>query len=120
MCHGLYLKYTRHDRFLRKMSLEERFVGCYIFHTDNVVRADGNDFVHQLERITVREQLANAVYVHDGGFIAVIGWGLYFVKFDFFAYLAGKLVINGVPRTGGNDTAFDGLAYQCQVTDDIQ
>ena len=68
----------------------------------------------------MREQLANAVYVHDGGFIAVIGWGLYFVKFDFFAYLAGKLVINGVPRTGGNDTAFDGLAYQCQVTDDIQ
>ena len=53
-------------------------------------------------------------------FTTLVTFGLYFVKFDFFAYLAGKLVINGVPRTGGDDTAFDGLAYQCQVTDDIQ
>lgn len=45
---------------------------------------------------------------------------LYFVKFDFFAYLAGKLVVDGVPRTGGDDASLDGFAYQCQVADDIQ
>ena len=42
------------------------------------------------------------------------------MKFDFFAYLAGKLVVDGVPRTGGDDASLDGFAYQCQVADDIQ
>ena len=68
----------------------------------------------------MRKQFADAVDIHDGSFVAVIGRSLYFVKFDFFAYLAGKLVVDGVPRTGGDDASLDGFAYQCQVADDIQ
>ena len=68
----------------------------------------------------MRKQFADAVDIHDGSFVAVIGRSLYFVKFDFFAYLAGKFVVDGMPRTGGDDASLDGFAYQCQVADDIQ
>ena len=102
------------------MSLEERFIGSDILYTYNVVGTDCNNFIHQLERITVRKQFTDTVYVHDGSFVAVIDRGLDFMLADFFSQLAGKLVVDRMSRTGCDDTSFDWFSCQCQVTNDIQ
>ena len=68
----------------------------------------------------MRKQFADAVDIHDGSFVAVIGRSLYFVKFDFFAYLAGKLVVDRMSRTGCDDTSFVLVFLSVPVANDIQ
>lgn len=61
------------------MSLEERFVGCYVFHTYDIILAQLDDFVDQQERVTVRKQFADTVDIHDRFSIRVIDRSLYIV-----------------------------------------
>ena len=39
---------------------------------------------------------------------------------DFLTHLAGKLIVDGMSRTRGDDTPLDGLADQGQVADYVQ
>lgn len=99
---------------------QERFVGCYVLDTYDVVGTYLNYFIYQLERIAVRQQFTDAVYIHNGFAVAVVSRGLYLVQTDFLTHLAGKLVVDGMPRTCGNDTSLDRLANQSQVADNVQ
>ena len=102
------------------MSLEERFVGRYVLDAYDVVGAYLDYFVHQLERIAVRQQFTDAVYIHNRFAVAVVCRSLYLVQADFLTHLAGKLIVDGMSRTRGDDTALDGLADQSQVADYVQ
>ena len=49
--HRFNLQYTRHNRFLGKMTCKERFVARDVFHTYDIVTADFDDPQgHQTER----------------------------------------------------------------------
>ena len=120
MCHGFYLEHTRHNGFFGEVSLEERFVYGYVLYTYNVVGANLYHLVYQCKRIAVGEQLTDAVYIHHGCFVAIIYRCLDFVQADFLADGTGKLVVDGVARTGSDDASLDGLANQSQVADDVE
>ena len=68
----------------------------------------------------MRQQFADTVYIHDGFAVTVVSRSLYIVQADFLTHLAGELVINGMSRTGSDDTSLDGFAYQSQVTDYVE
>ena len=102
------------------MTLKEGFIGSDILDSYNIVGTNFNHFIYQLEWIPVRKQFADAVYIHDRRFIAVVYGSLYFVQTDFFAHLTGKLVVDRMSRTSCNDAAFDGFTDKGKVTDDIE
>ena len=53
LCQGLNLQHAGHDRLLGEMTLEERFVGSYVFHSDKVGGTQFDDLVHKLHGIAV-------------------------------------------------------------------
>ena len=89
------------------MSLEERLVGGNILDTYDIVGTNFNYFIYQLERITVRQKFTDAVYIHYRFAVTIISRCLNFVQADFFPHLTGKLIVDCVSGTGGDDTAFD-------------
>ena len=74
----------------------------------------------QLHGIAVGQKFTNAVDIHDGLFVGVIARCLHIVLAYLLAHHTGKLVVDGVTRTGGNDTALDGFANECHIADDVE
>ena len=72
-----------------------------------VLENNFNYFIYQLERITVRQKFTDAVYIHYRFAATIISRCLNFVQADFFPHLTGKLIVDCVSGTGGDDTAFD-------------
>ena len=120
LCHSFNLQHTRHYRFLWEVPLEERLVGSDILHAYNIIGTYFNHLVYQLEWVTVWQQFADTVYVHDGFAVTVVSRSLYIMQADFLTHLAGELVINGMSRTCSDDTSLDRFAYQSQVTDYVE
>ena len=102
------------------MSHEERFVARNVFHTYDTVRSHGNDFIDKLHGVAMRQQLANANVVQQWLFVGIVNRSLYLVFTNLLAHESGKLVVNGMSWTGGNDASLDRLPYKCHVTDDVQ
>ena len=101
------------------MALEERLVGRDVLHADDAGGADGNHLVDQLHGVAVGQQFADAVHVHHRRLVGVVEGCLNLVLAYLLAHFAGKLVVDGVARTGGNDTALDGLANQRHITNNV-
>ena len=120
MCHGLYLQYARHDRFLWEVPLEERFVTGYVLDADDACRPHGNHLVDQLHRVTVRQQFADTDVVHQRFVVRVVDGSLYLMFAYFLAHQAGKLVVHCVPGACRDDTSLDRLADECHVADDVK
>ena len=117
---GLNLQYTGHDRLLREMTLEERFVGSYVLYADNVVGSQLDDLVHELHGIAVGQEFLYLLDVHDGLLVGIVPRGLDVVLADFLAHHTRKHIVDGVSGAGGNDASLDGTANQCHVSDDVQ
>ena len=111
LCHRFNLKYTWHHRFFWEVTLEEWFVHGYVLHTDNVVSSDADYLVYQCKRITVRKQFADTLNVHNRCLVAIVYWCLNIVQLDFLADGTGKLVVDGMSRTGCDDAALDPSLY---------
>ena len=102
------------------MSCKEWFVACYVLYSYDTVGTEFYNFIYQLHRVTVGEQLANAVYIHYRFFVAVVYRSLNFMFAYFFSHQASKLVVDGVSRTCGYDTTFDGFADKRHVSDNVE
>ena len=101
------------------MTCKERFVARDVFHTYDIVTADFDDLVNQQERVTMREQFADTVDIHNRSAVRIIDGSLNFVQFDVLADHACQLVVDFMSRTGSDYAASDRFADQCQVTDHI-
>ena len=66
------------------------------------------------------EQFTDTVHVHHGLLIGVVEGCLHLVLADLFAHQTGKLVVDGMSWTGGDDTALDGFADEGHITDDVE
>ena len=102
------------------MTLEEGLVGCDVLDADDGVGAQRNDLVYQLHRIAVGQQFTDAVHVHHGLLIGVVDGGLHFVLADILTHQTGKLVVDGVTRTGGDNPSLDGFADESHVANDVK
>ena len=102
------------------MSLEESLVGCHVLDGYDVVGTRLYDLVDQLHRVAVRKEFADTVNIHQRRVVRIIVWRLNFMCANFAAHLAGKLVVDGVSRTSGNDASLDGATDKRHVTDDVK
>ena len=92
------------------MTLEEWFVACHVLNSHNTCCTKFYHLVNQLHRIAVGEKFADAVDIHYRSLIRIVYGSLNLVLADFTAHLTCKLIVDGMSRTGGDDTAFDGFA----------
>ena len=120
MCHGLNLEYARHHGFLWEVTCEKRLVAGNILYTNNAIRANLNNLVHQLHGIAVGEQLADAVYVHDRLLVGIVGGCLNLMLANLLTDLSCELIINGMTWTSGNDATLDRLANEGHVANDVK
>ena len=102
------------------MSLEERLIAGNILDAYNAVGAQCDDLVHQLHRIAVRQQFADAFDIHHRLLIGVVERCLNLVFANLFAHLSRELIINGMAGTSGNDASLDGFADECHVSYDVE
>ena len=66
------------------------------------------------------QKFTNAVDIHDGLFVGVIARCLHIVLAYLLAHHTGKLVVDGVTRTGGDDASLEGLSDEGHVADDVE
>ena len=66
------------------------------------------------------QQFTDAVHVHYRLIVGVVDGCLNLVLANLFAQQTGKLVIDGVTRTGSYDAALNGTADEGHVTDDVE
>ena len=102
------------------MTRKERLVGCDILDTYNRVGTQRNHLVDQLHGIAVGQQFANLVHVHYRLVVRVVDGRLHLVLANLLAHLAGKLVVDGVARTCGNDATLDGFADEGHIADNVE
>ena len=58
-------KYAGHNRVLREVSLELRFIKGYIFESFNIFFLDLDNFIDEQEWVSMRYTLGNIVYILD-------------------------------------------------------
>ena len=102
------------------MTLEERLIAGNILDGHNALLLHLDYLIHQLHGVTVGQYLTDAVDIHEGFLVGVIVWSLHFMLAYLLAHHACKLIVDGMTRLGGDDTALDGLAYERHVTDDVE
>ena len=117
--HGLDKQNTRHNGFLREMSLEERFVDSNILDTDNIVRTFVDYFVNEQERIAVRQMMADSGVIHQRLYIRIIDRSLDLVAFDVVADFFSERCVYCMSGTSGDNTSFQRTAYKGNVADKI-
>ena len=118
--HGFNLKHARHHGFLREVSLEELFVGGDVLDGHNIVATRLDHFVHELHGVAVRQELADAVDIHQRCVVGVVVGRLNFVETNLLAHLAGKLVVDGMTRAGSDDSTLDWAADEGHITDNVE
>ena len=66
------------------------------------------------------EKFADAVDIHYRSLIRIVYGSLNLVLADFTAHLTCKLIVDGMSRTSGDDTALDGFADKSHVANDVE
>ena len=120
LCHSLYLENTRHNRFLREVTGEERLVAGYILYAHDAARPHSDDLIDQLHRVAVRQELTDADIIHDWLLVRIVDRSLNLVLANLLAHEAGELVVYGMAWTRSDDAALDRLADECHIADDIE
>ena len=120
MAHGLNHQHAWHNRLFGEMSCEERLVAGNILYAHNRLAANAYDFVNQLHGVAMRQHLAYAVYVEHRFHCRVIYRSLNLMLAYLLAHRACELIIYSVSGTRCNYAAFERLAYQSHISDDVQ
>ena len=102
------------------MTLEEWFVACHVLNSHNTCCTKFYHLVNQLHWIAVGEKFADAVDIHYRSLIWIVDGSLNLVLADFTAHLTCKLIVDGMSRTSGDDTALDGFADKSHVANDVE
>ena len=66
------------------------------------------------------QQFANLVDIHYRLLVGIVDGCLYLVFANFLSQLTGKLVVDGMTGTCGNDTALDGFTDECHIANDVE
>jgi hypothetical protein len=105
LSHCLHKKHPWHHRLLREMTLEERLVHSHILDSYNILLSLLDNLVNQQERIAMRKQLSDTVYIHQRRLRRIIYRCLNFLTHNFLADLLSKSCIYRMSRTSRYDTA---------------
>ena len=66
------------------------------------------------------QQFTNFVDVHHRFVVGIVDRSLDFVLANLLAHLTGKLVVDGMAWTSGDDTSLDGFADESHIADDVK
>ena len=107
--HRLHDQHTRHYRFFREVSHEERLVHGNVLATDHDVIRHLVNLVNQQERRTMRQQGSHLIHIHQRfGRRVHVGTNIFSLRLrDGLTHFLGQTGVCFVTRSLRDNTSFD-------------